>query len=127
MPDAQTLLRHHLEHLTQSSGIASEVIRERGYRSIVPPEGYSVLKQCGFAKQQAKLTPGLLIPVLDINGQPVLYQYKPDEPRVDAKGKLIKYETPKGARMRLDCAIGQQEALGNPAVPVWVPEGIKKN
>lgn len=39
MPDAPTLLPHHLEQLTQGSGIAAEVIRVRGYCSIVPPEG----------------------------------------------------------------------------------------
>jgi len=126
MPDAPTLLPHHFEQLTQGSGIAPEVIRGRGYCSIVPPEGYTVLKQLGFARAQAKLTPGLLIPILDIDGQPVLYQYKPDEPRLDSKGKPIKYETPRGARMRLDCAADQRESLGNPGIPLWVTEGIKK-
>jgi hypothetical protein len=72
MPDAPTLLPHHFEQLTQGSGIAPEVIRGRGYCLIVPPEGYTVLKQLGIARAQAKLTPGLLIPILDIDGQPVL-------------------------------------------------------
>jgi hypothetical protein len=120
------LLAHHCEQLTQGSGIALEVILARGYRSILPAEGYSDLKQLGFSPAQAKLTPGLLIPIHDMDGGWVLHQYKPDEPRVDGKGKVIKYETPKGARMRLDCAARQRDDLGNPAIGLWVTEGIKK-
>jgi Domain of unknown function (DUF3854) len=28
--------------------------------------------------------------------------------------------------MRLDCAADQRESLGNPGIPLWVTEGIKK-
>jgi hypothetical protein len=48
MPDAPTLLAHHLEQLSQGAGITPEVIAERGYRSILPPDGYSELKPYGF-------------------------------------------------------------------------------
>jgi hypothetical protein len=111
------LLPHHFEQLTHGSGISPEIIAARGYRSFHGPEGYSELKQLGFARPQAKQTPGLLIPILGLNGQPVLYQYRPDMPRIDTKGKAIKYETPQGAAMRLDFATGQADLIGNPTIP----------
>jgi hypothetical protein len=126
MAPKSVLLPHHLEQLMQGSGIAPEVIAARGYRSIHGPEGYGELKRLGFSRPQAKQIPGLLIPILGLDGQPVLYQYRPDSPRIDAKGKAIKYETPRGAAMRLDFATGQAALIGDPTVPKWLTEGPKK-
>lgn len=129
MPD---LLPHHYQQLAQGSGISSEIIAARGYRSIGEyrtPHGqadFEALLKFGFSKRQAALTPGLLIPILGRDGQPVLHQLRPDNPRIDGKGRTIKYETPKGARMHLDFATGQRELLGDPIVPVLITEGIKK-
>ena len=126
MPDRPELLSHHLQQLIQESGIAREIINARGYRSIYGPGSYSELKALGFNKVQSRLAPGLLVPLLDINGQPVLYQFRPDNPRLDKASRPIKYETPAGAAMRLDFGVGQQEVLKNPAEALWVTEGIKK-
>jgi putative DNA primase/helicase len=126
MPEGPMLLPHHWQQLMDGSGIAPGIITTRGYRSVVPPEGYTELKRLGFARQQAKLTPGLLIPVLGLDGQPVLYQHRPDTPRINAKGREIKYETPKNTTMHLDFATGQRDFIGNPAIPLWIGEGIKK-
>jgi Domain of unknown function (DUF3854) len=126
MPEGPALLPQHWQQLIAGSGINPEVIAVRGYRSVVPPEGYTKLKRLGFSRPQAKLTPGLLIPVLGLNGQPVLYQYRPDTPRINAKGRPIKYGTPTNAAMRLDFATGQRDLIGNPAIPAWIGEGIKK-
>ena len=129
MPD---LLPQHYEQLVQGSGIAPEIIAARGYRSLREyrssqgTEDFEALLKYDFSKRQAALTPGLLIPILSREGQPVLYQLRPDKPRIDGKGRPIKYETPKGARMHLDFATGQEELLGNPAIPIWIIEGIKK-
>jgi hypothetical protein len=113
--------------LIDESGIAPEVIAQRGYRSIHSADGYSVLKPLGFGRQQA-LTPGLLIPVYGTDGQtsPVLYTYRPDDPRHGRDGKPVKYELPKGASVRLDCPPRCQPLLRDPAVPLWVTEGQKK-
>jgi len=120
------LLPHHLTQLTEGSGISLDIIQARGYRSIHGPGCYSELKPFGFTRVQAGLAPGLLIPILDIDGQAVLYQFKPDTPRKDDRGKSIKYETPAKAAMRLDMGVGQQELLKDPQVPLWIGEGIKK-
>jgi len=45
-PELPELLQRHLEHLTQGSGLPLDVIRERGYRSIL---GKKPLADVGFA------------------------------------------------------------------------------
>jgi len=88
------LLEIHLQQLHRGSGINIDVIKERGYRSVVDK---SELKKLGFADYQC-LVPGLLVPICGVDGEVASYQYKPDAPRVDKRGKKIKYETPKRAR-----------------------------
>jgi hypothetical protein len=66
------------------------------------------------------------VPYLDIDGKPVLHQFRPDKPRVNKAGKPIKYETPEKAAMRLDMGVGQRELLKDPSVPLWVTEGGKR-
>jgi hypothetical protein len=119
------LLPTHREQLTQGSGIAPEVIAERGYRSILPPGGYSELKPYGFTRAQAKL-PGLLLPLRTTEGKNGLMVYRPDVARKDRNGKLIKYELPKNVGVRLDCPPRCQPKLANPSIPVWITEGQKK-
>ncbi len=116
------LLQTHLEHLRQGSGIITDVIIERGYRSVI--DG-SELIELGFAAYQCRV-PGLLIPIWGVDGQVVSYQYKPDYPRVKKKGKKIKYETPKGASNRIDCPPRCQILLADPSVSLWITEGTKK-
>jgi hypothetical protein len=120
------LLPHHLAQLLDESGISQEIIEARGYRSIHGEGSYAELKALGFSKPQCRLAPGLLVPILGINGQPVLYQFKPDTPRLNHEGKPIKYETPAKAGMRLDMGVGQQEGLKDPERDLWITEGIKK-
>jgi Domain of unknown function (DUF3854) len=125
MPDLSTLLPHHLEQLTQGSGIVPEVIAERRYRSIQLPGGYSELKPYGFTRPQANL-PGLLLPVWTTDGTNGLMVYRPDAPRLGKDGKAIKYELPKGAGVRLDCPPRCRAMLADPNIPVWITEGQKK-
>jgi hypothetical protein len=122
----QALLPHHLEQLTHDSGILPEVITERGYRSIVPPDGYTLLKQYGFSPAQAKNVPGLLLPLWTTDRRNGLMVYRPDTPRQDKDGHTIKYEIPKSAGVRLDCPPRCQPMLANPAIPLWITEGQKK-
>lgn len=123
---SSALLPHHLAQLTTESGIALDIIKARGYRSIHGPEAYSELKPLGFSRRQSRLVPGLLVPFLDHDGKVVLHQFRPDTPQQDQQGKPRKYETPAKAAMRLDFGVGQHERLENPSVPLWLTEGIKK-
>jgi hypothetical protein len=111
----------HLKMLTEESGISEEVIDARGYRTV----GKKVeLESLGFSKAQRNV-PGMLIPIWGPHGEKVLYQYRPDEPRIK-DGKPVKYETPPGSRMMLDVHPFAREMLSDPAVPLLVTEGTKK-
>lgn len=119
---APRLLEGHLRHLCDGSGISSEVVSERGYRSLL---GKSELKRLGFTPAQQR-TPGILIPLWGVDGKEAGYQYRPDNPRSDSRGRLIKYESPRGSANRLDCPPRSQKTLGDPKVPLWITEGSKK-
>jgi hypothetical protein len=88
-----SLLPHHLTQLVNGSGISPEIIQARGYRSVHGADSYSQLKAFGFNRAQCRLAPGLLVPYLDLDGKPVLYQFRPDTPRLGKDGKPIKYAT----------------------------------
>nr|MDQ3831382.1 DUF3854 domain-containing protein [Candidatus Tectomicrobia bacterium] len=125
MPEDSPLLPHHADQLVQGSGIAAEVVTERGYRSITSAE-FSLLKTAGFSRAQWRNVPGLLLPLWTTDGQNGLMVYRPDTPRVDAKGALLKYEIPPKHGVRLDCPPRCRSRLMHPSEPLWVTEGQKK-
>ena len=126
------LMQHHHEML-KASAISDEVIIERGYRSVDKERD---LKALGFADAQIRL-PGLLLPLHSTDGQVPISIYRPDKPRVfedrkhrnkdgTNKQRVIKYEFPKGEKMRLDVPPRSRPALGDPSIPLWITEGQKK-
>ncbi len=117
-----TLAEQHKKMLLEESGISPEVVEARGYRTL---KKKVELKTLGFADRQCN-PPGLLIPIYSPTGEIVNYQFRPDQPRIDKNGKSVKYETPSGSRMVLDVHPFARERLGNPAVPLFITEGIKK-
>ncbi len=96
--------------------------RERGY---VSADTKRRLASAGFKPYQQRI-PGLLIPVHDTSGAVALWQYRPDSPRVNGRGKPVKYETPGGSRTVLDVPPRVRGQLADPEVPLWITEGIKK-
>jgi Domain of unknown function (DUF3854)/Helix-turn-helix domain len=108
--------------LLRESGISEEVAAARGYRSILTA---GELIPYAFSASQ-RLAPGLLIPIHGVDGSVVLYQFRPDHPRKNEKGKPVKYETPYGSRMRVDVPPLIRRHLGNPSVPLFVTEGVRK-
>ena len=117
-----TLTENHEKMLIVESSIARDVAEARGYRTI---EKKVELKTLGFADRQCN-PPGLLIPIYSPTGEIVNYQFRPDQPRIDKDGKPVKYETPSGARMVLDVHPFAREMLGNPTMPLFITEGMKK-
>ena len=115
------LYESHLNHLKESA-ISVEVIKERGYKSVL---GKLALKETGFSKAQQRRD-GILIPLHGVDGSIVGHQYRPDNPRKNAKDKPIKYENPLSSSVRLDVPPRCREQLGSPTVPVWFTEGVKK-
>lgn len=112
---------HHTQMLDESA-ISPEVRAERGYATVTVK---ARLKQLGFSETQTR-TPTLLIPLFDVHGDIAGYQSRPDQPRIDARGKVIKYETPRGSGMVLDVPPGCRAHLASPHVPLFITEGIKK-
>lgn len=129
LPD---LTQQHYEML-KASAISNGVIKERGYRTITNAKD---LQSLGFSPAQER-APGLLLPLHSTDGQTPLYVYRPDYPRVienkkkrnpdgSYKQKVIKYEMPKGEKMRLDVPPRCRANIGDPSIPLWITEGQKK-
>ncbi len=112
----------HTKMLLEESSISREVVEARGYHTICTK---AELKRLGFSENQCNV-PGLLIPVYAPSGEIATYQYRPDLPRVGKNGKPVKYETPSGTRMALDVHPLARERLGDPSVPLFITEGVKK-
>lgn len=104
-----------------ASGIDPEVARERGVTSM---DTATTLEKYDIAKP-GRSVPGLLFPIHGTTGV-VSAQYRPDNPRLDGKGKPVKYETPRRQPVRLDLHPRTHPHLNDPKVPIVVTEGIKK-
>ncbi len=76
------LLQSHLGHLS-SSAISLEVITGRGYESVL---SHKRLADLGFSRAQCRI-PGVLMPIWGVDGSIVSYQYRPDSPRLNSRGK----------------------------------------
>src|SRR5436309_180578 len=112
-----SLLRQHAERL-HGSGIRPEIAAARGYRSV---QKQSELRRLGFSDLQCRV-PALLIPIRAVTGEIVLYQSRPDEPRI-VGGQPVAYETPPGARMTLDVPAPVRPLLSDPGVALFIADG----
>lgn len=116
-----TLSSHNANELHESA-IPEDVIRERGYRTISDPGEILAL---GFAHYQCRGT-SLLIPLTDTFGRNGRYALKPRNPRVDASGKVHKYEHLPGVPSILDVPTRCLDTLSDASVPLVFTEGAKK-
>lgn len=107
--------------LLANSAISPAHAQARGYVSV---DTKKLLENLGVTRAGRNL-PGLLVPSLRSDGSTWGYQYRPDIPRL-RNGKAVKYETPVGQRNGLDVPPGVGAKLGNPDVPLFVTEGVKK-
>ena len=121
-PEVPDLLERHFQQLHLGSGISVDVIRERGYGTIL---GKAELRSLGFSMAQCR-APGLLIPLWSVDGRNVGYVFRPDDPRINAKRKVIKYEIPRGSSIKLDCPPRCINKLADPSIALWITEGVKK-
>ncbi len=114
------LEERHRRQLFDESGIHPKVAAERGYRTT---RKRAEIPDVFHAYQRR--VPALLIPTHSPDGTSTGYQLRPDNPR-RRNGKVIKYETPGGSRCILDIHPSMRAAAGDPGVPLYVTEGIKK-
>lgn len=112
----------HRTMLERESGIHPDLVKARGYRTVTDQ---AELKRLGFSPKQQNV-PALLIPVHSPTGEIKLYQARPDTPRLNDKGKPVKYETPAGGRMSLDMHPSVRDKAADPKTPLWITEGVKK-
>jgi hypothetical protein len=112
-----------LQHqaLITASAIRPEVAEVRGYRTVAVK---AELESLGFSRSQRPV-PALVIPIYGVGGGIANYMIRPDDPRIQ-KGKALKYEFPAGSQMTLDVHPSIREQLGDPAIPLWITEGIRK-
>ena len=118
-----TLAPHHYAMLHDASAIAADIITARGYTSLDHPDE---VRDLGFSKTQARTAPVLAIPLWDVHGQQTSWQIRPESPRQMKDGKVFKYEAIKGGRLQLDVHPTVQPLLGDPHVPLWITEGVRK-
>src|SRR4030066_1976145 len=88
------LLTDHYRHLGEGSGISVDVIRERGYRSLL---GKSELEKLGYTPAQQR-APGILIPLWSVDGKEAGFQFRPDHPRTSSRTKPARTRFPRAAR-----------------------------
>lgn len=114
----------NVEHLAMlaASGITPEHAAARGYETITDTARLADIN----IVRPGRRTPGLLVPQLRADGSTWGYQYRPDEPRLNSRGKPIKYETPWQQANGLDIPPGVGARLADPAIPLWITEGVKK-
>jgi hypothetical protein len=111
-----------LEAFLRTRGIDLDVADERGYRCM---DSTTELLDLGFVGKQNRS--GIVIPLHPITeGSPRLAQLRPWKPRLDEKGKAVKYETPFGRSLRLDVHPFCRDDLDDFGVPLWITEGIGK-
>lgn len=113
---------HHRHALLKESGIAVAVVAQRGYYSA---KTKTELARLGFSERQRR-APALVVPMYSPAGEIVTHQIRPDAPREDGEGKVIKYETPAGSPVRLDVHPSQTGRVKDASVPLWITEGVKK-
>jgi hypothetical protein len=119
------LLEPHRRLLEEDSGIAPDVIAERGYWSATTAADLAAL---GFSPAQRR-APALVLPKYTTAGVNGAYEIRPDSPRSqrrNGKERLLKYEVPLGSRSMIDVHPRTVAVLDDPEVMLLVGEGIRK-
>jgi hypothetical protein len=80
----------------------------------------------GFRGNQVGESGGLLIPRYLVDGRQNGFQLRPDEPRLDAKGKPVKYESPRRQPNRLDVHPRCVSQLKDRHIDLVLTEGARK-
>ena len=114
------LLPAHQARLA-ASGINPATIQARGYYS---ESSGAALGRLGFTRNQHQ-TPALVIPVGGLKGRTLLFQIRPDNPRI-SNGREVKYETPSGSKLLLDIPSGVVAKVLDPEAPLLITEGVFK-
>jgi hypothetical protein len=118
------LLPHHRAELLKS-GLSDAQIKACGIHSVVNPKTVrDILNWRGGAE---RLGACIGFPYFSPLGKPLGYcRLKPDRPRIDSKGKVIKYESPRGKSSHVYYPPQVRDALDRPEIALFITEGEKK-
>jgi putative DNA primase/helicase len=125
LPGERALSAAHFEVLHVGSGIAPEVIRERGYWTAAD---WRQLDGLGFRGTQKRLEcfPATVIPQYDPTGTYTHSVLRWDRPRITPGGGEIKYEQPAGVGLRLNVTPRCVPGIRDVEQSLWWTEGSKK-
>jgi hypothetical protein len=106
----QDLSSTHAHMLFEESAISEDVAAERGSRTV-----RSRAELLDFKKYQRR-APALRVPMYSPDGVTTSAQIRPDRPRKDKRGKVIKYETIGGSEVIADVHPRNLDAIRDPSV-----------
>lgn len=120
----------HREELN-SSRISSDLIGQRGYRT-VDTDWRERLADMGcpaWALRSDDAFPGLVLPMYRVRtGDYIGFQFKPANPQPrPGTDKTVKYVGPKGMGNRLDVHPTCVDRVADVSRPLWITEGVKKS
>lgn len=118
----------HRAILEGGSGIAPDVIAERGYwtaRTWLDLRAGGVLDLRG-TQIRPECFPAMVIPQFSPLGEPLHALVRWDHPRVTRAGRAIKIDTPAGVGPRIDCPPRCVAGIRDVERPLWLTEGSKK-
>lgn len=108
-----------------ASGLSEMTIAAWGAYSIEADQAW-VMSQLGFPHIRP---PALALPILPpdrIKPDPNDVMLKPDQPRLDERGRPAKYELRSKSRNRIHVPLSVRDKLAEPSIPLIITEGQKK-
>ena len=120
---AARLLEEHRREIEDGSGVSPEIRAGRGYYSVTSRaqlEGTPL-------KNYQRRAPAWVAPMYSPDGHTTSLQIKPKHPRMDKRGKPVKYDTPAETSNILDVHPFNFERIRDPSVRLWITEGVKKS
>jgi hypothetical protein len=120
-PSGATLAAHDAEYLTLR-GVTEAVARAAGYWTASKPSEHPDV----FSSRQRRRTPTLIAPHLSPDGITVGYQKHDLRPGRDRKGKVIKWASPKGARLLLSTHPWTIDEVRQGTARLWTAEGLTR-
>ncbi|MFH1919713.1 MAG: DUF3854 domain-containing protein [Planctomycetota bacterium] len=116
------LLPHHFAKLHVESGLSIETIQAAGYRSTTDAKEVACL--LNWKRPASGLGPFLVIPFRHHDGtRNGFARVRPDNPRSDGDGGIVKYEQPKSKGSRAYFPVGVIPLLADPVAPLGFTEG----
>jgi hypothetical protein len=120
-PPGATLSEHDAEYLRKRA-VTDEVARAAGYWTAHKPSEHPDV----FPSHQRRRTPTLIAPHLSPDGITVGYQKHDLRPGRDRKGKVIKWASPKGARLVLSIHPWTIDEVRRGTGRLWLAEGLTR-